>query len=199
MTGVTQPALAGAPEWVTAEMPPGYQTRLQEIERLSADLHAMDAIGRILWEEGQPLGDAVTAVFAALDCQVGRGPYDAGPIAVTLAAPRRLIVVIAASSSPVEKTSDELALAFRAVQFASEGDRVLLVPGNDRATPPAARSEPVHADALGMLQRMGVVVLTTTALFRLWRLSLEDGAKAKKALDRLHAQDGGPFVVASSR
>ena len=32
MTGRTQPALTQAPEWMTAEMPPGYQTRLLETQ-----------------------------------------------------------------------------------------------------------------------------------------------------------------------
>ena len=45
-------------------MPPGYQTRLGEIERLSADLDAMDRIGRVLWESGEPLRDAVARCSA---------------------------------------------------------------------------------------------------------------------------------------
>ena len=43
MAGRMLEALAQAPDWMAAEMPPGYQTRLLEIERLSADLHAAAA------------------------------------------------------------------------------------------------------------------------------------------------------------
>jgi len=38
--------------------------------------------------------------------------------------------------------------------------------------------------------------VTTATLFRLWRLWYEDQPKARKALERLHAQDGGSFVIA---
>jgi len=44
---------------------------------------------------------------------------------------------------------------------------------------------------------MGVPVVTTATLFGLWRLSHVDPQKAQKALEHMHAQDGGPFVAAS--
>jgi hypothetical protein len=76
-------------------------------------------------------------------------------------------------------------------------DRVVFVANNGPATPPADRPDPVLPDALDVLQRMSVNVVTTSTLFRLWRLWYEDQQKAQKALDRLHAQDGGPFVIPS--
>ena len=90
MTGSTDPAFAGAPNWMVAEMPPGYQTRLLEIERLSADLQAMDGIGCVLWETGEALKNAVGTLFAALKCEVDPAPGDRGSIAVGLGGSRRL-------------------------------------------------------------------------------------------------------------
>ncbi len=197
MTGRTQQALAKAPEWMAAEMPPGYQTRLLELKRLSADLDAMDCIGRVLWDTGEPLRDAVTALFEALKCEVDVTSGTVGPITVKLGDSRRLLLLVSAAVGPVEKTNQELAQAFQAVQFAAQNDRVVFVVNNDPTTPPTDRPDPFLPDALGVLQRMGVDVLTTAALFRLWRLWLEDQQKARKALERLHAQDGGPFVLPS--
>jgi hypothetical protein len=197
MTGRTQPALAGTPDWMSAEMPPGYQTRLLEIERLEEDLHAMDRIGRVLWETGERLRDAVGAVFGALKCEVDVTPGTAAPIAANLGESRRLLLLVSCAASPVEKTNEELAQVFQAVQFAQPADRVVFLVNNDPATPPAARPDPVLPDALGMLRKMGVDVVSTVTLFRLWRLSLEDQQKARKGLERLHAQDGGLFVVPS--
>jgi len=195
MTERRQPALAQAPEWMAAEMPPGYQTRLFELQRLSADLHAMDRIGRLLWETGDPLRDTVTEVFGALKCDVDVTPGTAGPIAVKLGDSRRLLVVVSGAASPIQKTDEALAQAFQAVQFAGADDRVVFVANSDPATPPADRPDAVLPDAVDVLQRMGVDVVTTTTLFRLWRLSLEDQEKAQRALERLHDQDGGPFVI----
>jgi hypothetical protein len=195
VTEVTLPAVGGAPAWVAAEMPPGYQTRLFEIQRLSADLHAMDLIGRVLWETGDPLKESVAAIFATFECAIDAEPGTAGAIVAKLGPSRRLLLVVSSATSQIQKTSEALARAFQAVQFASDGDRTLLVAGHDRATPPAERPDPLAPDALDMLERMGVNVLTTAALFRLWRLSLEDKPKARKVLDALHDQDGGVFVV----
>jgi hypothetical protein len=197
MTGPTQETVSKAPEWLRAEMPPGYQTRLWEIERLSVDLHAMDRIGRVLWEAGEPLRDAVDALFNALKCDVDATLGSTGPLMVKLGESRRLLLVVSGSASPIKKTDEELAQAFRAVQFASANDRVVFVANNDPATPPADRPDPVLPDALDVLQRMSVNVVTTSTLFRLWRLWHEDQQKAQKALDRLHTQDGGLFVIPS--
>ncbi len=197
MTDCMQPAVDEAPEWMAAEMPPGYQTRLFEIQRLSADLQAMDRIGRVLWETGERLRDAVAVVFDALKCEVDVTAGPAAPIAVKIGQSRRLLLVVSRADSPIRKTNEELAQAFQAVQFSAVDDRVVLVANNDPTMPPANRPDPVLPDALGMLERMGVDVVTAPALFRLWRLSLEDQQKARTVLERLHAQDGGPFVMPS--
>jgi hypothetical protein len=178
MTGRTQQALAQAPEWMAAEMPPGYLTRLLELQRLPTDLDAMDRIGRVLWETGEPLRDAVTAVFEALKCEVDVTPGTVGPIKVKLGESRRLLLLVSDAVGPIEKTNQELAQAFQAVQFAAQSDRVVFVANNDPTTPPPDRPEPFLPDALGVLQRMGVDVVTTATLFKLWRLWLEDQQKA---------------------
>ena len=195
MTERSQPALTQAPEWMIAEMPPGYHTRLWEIERQSVELRAMDRIGRVLWETGDPLREAVGELFTAIKCEVDATPGSAAPIVVRLGESRRLLLVVSGAASPVQKTDEELAQAFRAVQFASANDRVALVVNNDPAMPPANRPDPALPDALSVLQRMNVNVVITATLFRLWRLWHEDQQKARKILDRLHAQDGGPFVI----
>jgi hypothetical protein len=184
------------PEWIVAEMPPGYRTRLLEIERLSADLRSMDAIGRVLWETGEPLRGAVATAFGALRCDVETASGTGRTIGVKLGWPRRLVLLVSGAAGPIPKTHDDLARAFQAVQFAGADDRVVYVPGNDPAVPPAERPQPVELDALDVLERMGVVVLTTATLFALWRLSLDDQPKARKTLERLHAQDGGVFALA---
>jgi len=192
MTGLAQTAMGDVPEWVVAEMPPGYQNRLLEIERLSADLRAMDRIGSVLWATGDPLQEAVSAVFGALKCEPAAA---GGAMAVTIGEGRRLLVLVSAAISPIQKTNEELAQVFQTVQFAGANDRVVLVVNNDPAMPPASRPDGVLSDALVILKRMGVNVVTTAMLFGLWRLSFEDAPKARKVLERLHAQDGGTFVM----
>jgi hypothetical protein len=191
--GYAQAAAAEAPEWVAAEMPPGYRTRLFEIQRLANDLKAMDQIGHVLWETGDALLEAVCGIFSALDCPVDAPP--GGPIGVRIGESRRLLLVVSSAPGTIQKTSEELARAFQAVQYASGDDRVVLVATGDPATPPAERPDPILPDALGMLERMGVNFASTVTLFKLWRLSLEDRQKARRVLETLHGQEGGQFWV----
>lgn len=193
MTGRAPSLFAQAPDWLAAEMPPGYQTRLLEIARLTADLQSMEAVGRVLWQGGDALRDAVSAVFGALKFEVDARAGADGPLAVNLGDSRRLLLLVSRSGNAVQKTHEEVTRTFQAVQYAGAGDRVVFVAANDPAKPPGDRPSPILPDALGVLQRMGVNVVTTSTLFTLWRLSLEDHQKARKAVEHLHAQDGGVF------
>ncbi len=186
---------ARVPEWVVAEMPPGYETRLSEIRRLSADLDEMDGIGRVLWEKGEPLRHAVRAVFGAVKCEVEPAPDPAGPIVVKIGGPHRLVVLVSEAAAPLRKADEDLARVFRLVQAAGADDRVVLVAGNDSAKAPADRPDPADPAALTMIERMGANLVTGATLFRLWRLSYEDAPKARKLLEALHAQDGGLVPV----
>ena len=187
---------ADAPDWCRAEMPPGYQTRLEEIERLSKDIRDIDRLGRLLWATGEPLHDAVRGVFGALRYEVEPGTSaDGGHIAVALDGRRRLLLCVSSSEVPIEKQSDEIAQVFQLLQRSTASqDRVLLVADRDRAARPADRSEAVTTDALRFLQRLGANAVRTHGLFYLWRIAGSDAEGAREIVDRLHAQDGGPFA-----
>jgi hypothetical protein len=191
-------AVSHVPEWVVAEMPPGYQTRLAEIQRLWADLGEMDQIGRLLWQIGDPLAQAVRAVFLALKYEVDSAAGAAPSLAVKLDDWRRLLIHVAESDGTIQRKSDEIAQLFDVLhRSAGDHDRVVLVTNGDRGRPPKERSEAITPDALGFVERMGVNVLRTTDLFKLWRLSHEDGNRARAYVDRLHTQDGGAFQIPS--
>ena len=44
-------------------MPPGFQNRVAEIQRLMSDLHEMGQFGSLLYQVGPELGEAVRRVF----------------------------------------------------------------------------------------------------------------------------------------
>jgi len=184
----------GAPDWCAAEMPPGYRTRAEEIERLSTELRAMERVGRLLWATGAPLHDAVHDLFAALGYEVASSGGDPADIVVRIDNQRRLLLHVSSIDRIVEKKSDELARVFDLLhREAGDSDRVVLVADCDRGSRPADRPDPVAPDALAFAQRMGVNVLKTHALFRLWRISLEDRNRARAVAEKLQAQDGGAF------
>ena len=195
MTARTQLTMPQVPDWVVAEMPPGYQTRVAEIERLVAELREMDAVARVLYESGEPLRGGVCAVLGALKCEAGPLAEAPWSLAVKLDGSRRLLVYVPDTDAPLQKTSEALTHAFQLVQLAGERDRVVIVANNDPATPPGQRPDPVRPDALQVLQRMGVNVATTGTLVGLWRLSFTDPQRVRTLLERLHAQDGGAFAV----
>ena len=199
MNELAQARARSAPDWLVAEMPQGYQTRVAEIQRLSSEIEAMDRIGRLLWEIGQPLADAVRDVFTALRLETEpTGRAATHDLTVKLDANRRLLLSVSHSEGTIQKKSPELARVFQTLhEFAGDNDRVVLVANGDRAKRPADRSEAITADALTFLRRMGANVLTAPALFKLWLLALQDQERARTYLERLHAQDGGTFQFPS--
>jgi hypothetical protein len=186
-------ATESAPEWLAGDMPQGYQNRLAEIERLSAELRAMDQFGRVMWAIGDPLERAVRDVFHAL--RLESEPLVGSQIAqviVPLDGHRRLLLHIADAESAIQKASPALEQVFHLVhKHAGDEDRVVLVANVDRLRRPVERSEPLTLDAVALLKRLGANFLPASHLFSLWKVGLQDSQRARVYVDRLHAQDGG--------
>ncbi len=187
------PVSATAPDWLAAEMPPGYQTRFAEIQRLSSEIQSMDRIGRLLWETGPALQEAVGEALTALKYEATAA---AAPLVVVrLDSKRRLLIHVAEAEGPIEKKSPELAHAFHLLhEVAGDGDRVVLMANGHRNTRPRDRAEALTPDALRLLSRMGANFVSTTTLFSLWMLSFQDPGRTRASIDQLHAQDGGVFA-----
>ena len=184
--------MVSAPDWLVAEMPAGYQTRFAEIQRLSAEMHAMDQVARLLWEIGPPLYEAVRDALASLKLEVEPMPATGQTLAVKLDSKRRLLVHVSSAESTIEKKDPELASTFRIVhEAAGSDDRVVLVTNTERLSPPKGRQTPVSTEAGELLKRLGVNILPAPTIFGLWTLAQQDAQRAKTYLDRLHAQDGG--------
>jgi hypothetical protein len=188
------------PDWVVAEMPPGYQTRLIEIQRLMADLQEMGQFARLLYEVGPPLGEAVRDTFAALKFETELVPGTSPPgITVRLEDKRRLLLVASTATVAIQKKSPEVAQVFQVLQDVAEGsDRVVLVTNVDPLTRPADRPAPITPDALAFLVRMGASQIAGTTVFNLWKLSHQDLDRARAQVDRLHEQGPGTFELPGS-
>jgi len=184
-----------APEWLAAEMPPGYETRLAEIQRLNDELRLMGRFGRLLWCIGDDLTKAARDGFVELgfEAELAAGPASAS-LTVSVDAHRRLLVHVARAAETIPKKSPELAHVFQLLhEIAGDTDRVVLLANPSPTTPPAGRPEAVTAEALDFLQRLAVNVVTGPTLFALWTMSLQDRSRVHAYVERLHGQDGGMF------
>jgi hypothetical protein len=190
-------ALEFGPEWLAAEMPPGYNTRLMEIQRLSDELIAMGQFGRLLWTVGDELAGAVREAFVALKFEVRPTPgLPASSLIVNVDTRRRLLLHISAAEGLIEKKSQDIAHVFQMLhEVAGDDDRIVLVVNNDPGTRPADRRDPIDPDAMKLLRRLGANVLPSPTLFAMWTQSLQDRDRARASVERLHAQDGGPFEL----
>ncbi len=182
------------PEWLHSEMPPGYQTRLQEIQRLSADLKEMERFGQLLWRAGDGLARSVGDTFTSLGFEVIRPDHDSAPLTVLLPDRRRLLIHVASSTDAVQKRSPELTHVFRHLNETAEAsDRVVLLVNPAPTERPSERPAPAGPEALELLQRLRANIITGPSLFSLWQLSLDDKDRARKLVERLYEQDGGLF------
>lgn len=186
-----------APSWLAGEMPPGYQTRLAEIERLSRDLETMGKFGGLLWKAGPALRGLVQEAFGAFKFEAG--PMDGGDPAslmVTLNNTHRLLIHVSSGLSPVKKKSEDIAQVFKLVhETAEERDRVLLVANHDPDVAPSVRSEGIEPEALNLLRRLGANFVSGPTLFALWTLSLQAPDRTRTQIERLQSQDGGVFAL----
>ena len=195
------PSAVPGPEWVVAEMPPGYQNRVAEIQRLMSDLQDMGHFGSLLYQVGPELGEAVRRAFAAmkLEALTMTGPVPSG-VAVRLDAHRRLLLIPSAATDPIQKKGPELAQVFQMLHEVADetSDRVVLITNTDPGTRPADRGAPITPEALAFLVRMGASHLQASTLFALWQLSLNDTAHARAQVDRLYEQRAGTFELSLS-
>lgn len=197
MDAPAKPTLDLAPDWVVAEMPPGYQNRVAEIQRLTADLQAMGRFGRLLSEVGAPLGEVVRDLFAALrfEAEVLPGAVCTG-VAVRLDGRGRLLLHVSGDSQVVQKKSPEVAHVFQMLhELANDHDHVVFVTNSEADKRPAARGEALAPDALTFLSRMGASHVTGPTLFTLWKLSLQEPDRAREQVLRLLAHEGGTFQL----
>jgi hypothetical protein len=186
-----------APDWLVDEMPPGYQTRAAEIQRLSDELWQMGRFGRLLCSVGDELAEAVRETFNALGCQTEPGPTNEGTT-VKLDAHRRLLLHVSAADTVIQKKGSELPVVFQMLhELADDTDRVVLVANPSPSIRPADRPDSVSAEALNLLQRLGANLVTGPTMFALWTLSLKDANRAHAWVERLHEQDGGIFVLST--
>jgi hypothetical protein len=200
MSAIAETLAQAAPAWVTAEMPPGYQNRLAEIERLVADLEAMGRFGRLLWQVGAPLAETACDAFKTLkfDSHVAAQSSDS-VVVVELDGTRRLLLLVSPTREPVQKKGAELAQAFQLLhEVAGDADRVVLLLNTEPETRPADRTQAMTPDAATLLRRMGVSYLNGATIFGLWKMSLEDLTRARTHVERLFAQDGGLFELSPS-
>ena len=185
------------PEWLAAEMPPGYRNRVEELERLSRELEDMDRYGRLLCAVGPELADAVRDACLALEFDTAAAPGSGGSSMIVKLDPnRRLLVHVSATDQPLQRRSQDLADVFQIIhEQAGSEDRVVLIANPSPGIRPAERADGIDAAALGLLKRLGANYVAGPTLFALWSLSLQDRPRARALFDRLHEQDGGVFVL----
>ncbi len=188
-----------APSWLSSQMPPVYRSRFEEIQRLAAEIQGMDRMGRLLWEHGTALRDAVSEAFSALKAKT-EWSADGSCLVVTIDAARRVLVHVAGADGPLGRNSEDVAAAFRVLQStAGPDDRTVLVTTGERTIPPQDRGETVSPEAYDLLRRIGVNVLPCTTLFNLRMLSLTNLSEARTYLELLHQQDGGAFKIKAGK
>lgn len=185
------------PEWVIAEMPPGYRTRVAEIQRLTAELESMSRFSRLLCNTGAPLAERMREIFTTLKYETDLVPGQGGTgVAVRVDGKGRLLFHVSSDTGTIQKKSPEIAHVFQMLhEVAEELDHVVLVTNNEPATPPADRGDSLSAEALAFISRLGASHVTAVTLFDLWKLSLQEPARAREQVQRLLAHAGGTFEV----
>ena len=198
-SAATNKELEGAaPDWVGAWMPQRHVEIVAEIERLQEEARQLESLGRLLWQEGRPLEEAVCDAFQATGLEAEMAPAKAPwDVTVSLEGGRRLLVSVVGTDTNVTNKSEKIRQIFEASQGVEETDRIVLAANVHRERPVADREwlDPATAEAMMIIKGLGVVFVTTAMLFRVWTLSKENAEAATETANLLHEAPAGPFVL----
>ncbi len=185
-----------APEWLIGQLPPQYADIARQIAALKEDARKYEGVAGVLWRTGPDLTAALRDLFTALRFTAEAAePGGNVDLRVRLDGNRRLLVVAAGDTVPIDRRSPRIAQILRALQEdAGDGDRVVLA-GNLFADRPVESrpDEQVTVDALRLVQGLGANFVPTSTLFGIWKASLTDLAQAQRSIANLHSMDGGIF------
>ena len=190
-----------APEWVNAWMPQRHVDIVAEIERLRSEAEQIESLGRLLWQAGRPLEEAVRDVFRAVSLQAELTSAEPTcDLLVGLGDGKRHLLSVTGTEGNITNKSAKIKQVFQAAQELSEGDRIVFVGNVHRGRPVADREwlDPVSGDAMMVLKGLGVVFVTTATLFRIWTLSRENQQAAIDQMGQLHASAPGLFALETS-
>ena len=185
-----------APEWVNSWMPQRHAEIAAQIEKLREEATLLESLGRLLWQAGRPLEEAVRDVFRGLGLQAELTPAEPMcDIMVMFGEGKRLLVSVTGTENSVTNKSPKIKQIFEASQNVGEGDRIVLAGNVHRERPLADREwlDPLTGEAMMILKGLGAVFVSTSTLFKIWSLSHDNPEAASEQLAQLHASDAGLY------
>ena len=184
-----------APDWVSGWMPQRHVEIVAQINRLKEEVGQMESLGRLLWQTGAPLEEAVRDIFRAvgLSAELTPGPSSCD-IVVELGEGKRLLMAVTGTENGLTNKSPQIKQIFEASQDAAdENDRVVLVVNVYRLRPVPDREwlDPATSEALMIIKGVGAVFVTTATLFAVWKFSQENPDAATDLMQSLHMVEPG--------
>lgn len=153
----------------------------------------------LLWGTGDPLAKVVRDVFReaglAADLTTPGATYD---ITVTLPEGRRLLIEVTGIDGQINKGSKKIGQVFDTAQsVAQDGDRVVIAVNAYRDKPVGDRKglKILTPEAGRLLAKLDAVVVTTSALFDVWKLTLDEPPRALEELVRIHGAPAGLMQI----
>jgi hypothetical protein len=186
----------GQPAWIAGELPDQYTEIARQIAALEEQARGYEAVAGVLWRRGSALTSALRDLFAAIGFESELAEYGSHcDLRVNLGNDRRLLIEVVSEEEGLDRRSPHLGRILKLLQEeAGERDRIVLAANIfPDVEPSARRKEPVTIEALRLIQGLGANFVPTSALFGLWKRSLNDREQAKNSVLNIYSMDGGIF------
>ena len=185
------------PEWVSNYMVPEAIELDDQIVQLQEQKSVYDRLAYVLYGTGPELEAGVAILLAHFGLNV-EPTYPGANIDLTAHHPGlnlRFSVEITGSTGTIRKDSSKMSQAWQNIQeragISEEADRLLIVANTELHLEPAQRTRNSFSrEVVQLLGNNGVLLITTTQLYALWKSVHEGNKSAEDVVQGLHRQRG---------
>jgi hypothetical protein len=185
------------PDWLTSYRVPRAIELDEQIKKLEEEKAEYDKLAYVLYGTGDELEDSVALLLRKLGLIVDPQPSGAN-IDLKARHPRLNIgfaVEVTGTKGTIQKDSNKAIQAWQYLNDRSgtseEDDRLVIVANTEyHLDPTQRRSEPFSPPVVKLLGSNGVLLITTTELYQLWKAIHEGMLTADDVISNLHKKSG---------
>lgn len=185
------------PEWLAGHQVKKTRELASQIEILAHEKSRYDRIAYVLYGTGDDLENSVVLLLEELGLEVEKQPHGSNIDlkARHLSLGLGFAVEVTGTKGTIQKDSNKIAQVFQHIQdrvgTSEEHDRLIVVANTElHLDPNQRRKDSYSSNVVGLVDKHGVLLLTTVQLYELWKQVEQGNRTSESVIQELHDKDG---------